>query len=312
MKRIGFAFGIVVFATFFATASIAQSTRTFVSGQGKDKAACTQTAPCRTFTQAISQTSAGGVVVAVDSASYTSFTITKAVTVEAPVGAAITVTSGDGIDINAGVTDVVILRGLTVNNQGGSGNGIVFNSGATVHIERCVANGFSGFGMSGIAILGSGSVFLKDTIARDNYNGLSLEVGTTGTATTSVAMDQLHLDSNRIGLSLQTGADGLVNAAIRSSSASGNSDVGLLVNANAGGNISLDIESCLVTNSSIGLVAESSSSGSVAASISLSSVTHNTVNGYNIAGESTVNSRGNNTFIGNGPNTGSLTLLAGQ
>src|ERR1700733_9547982 len=149
MKPIRFALGVVVFGAFFATASIAQSTRTFVSGQGKDKGSCSQTAPCRTLTKAISQTSAGGVVVALDSASYAPITITKAVTVEAPAGAAITVTSGDGIDINAGVTDVVILRGLTVNNQGSSGNGIVFNTGATVHIEKCIANGFNAFGMSG-------------------------------------------------------------------------------------------------------------------------------------------------------------------
>jgi len=36
------------------------------------------------------------------------------------VTAGISVFSGDGIDINAGASDIVILRGLTINAQGGA------------------------------------------------------------------------------------------------------------------------------------------------------------------------------------------------
>jgi hypothetical protein len=58
------------------------------------------------------------------------------------VYAGISVFSGDGIDINAGVFDVVALRGLTVNNQGSSGSGIAFQAGGTFRVEGCAVRGY--------------------------------------------------------------------------------------------------------------------------------------------------------------------------
>ena len=43
--------------------ALAQNTRTFVSGSGSDSGNCALTTPCRTFTYAITQTSAGGEIV---------------------------------------------------------------------------------------------------------------------------------------------------------------------------------------------------------------------------------------------------------
>src|SRR5215469_15253791 len=127
MKTIRFALGSFVFIALSATASMAQFQRTFVSGFGSDSNPCSHAAPCRTFTRAISQTNAGGEVYVLDTAGYGPFTITKTISVVAQgVTAGISVFSGDGIDINAGASDTVILRGLTINNQGGV-NGIVFN-----------------------------------------------------------------------------------------------------------------------------------------------------------------------------------------
>jgi len=312
LKVIRLAPAAFLFAMVLAAISLAQSPRTFVSGQGKDKNPCSQTSPCRTFTQAIAQTAAGGAVIALDSGSYAPFAINKAITVEAPGGAAITVASGDGIDVSAGVSDIVIIRGLTVNNQGSSGNGIVFKGGGTLHIERSVANGFSGFGMSGISITSPANIFVKDTIARNNYNGLALNIATGAPATATITMDQLHLDANRIGLFVQTQTGQTVTGTIGNSSASGNSDAGILVNANAGGSISLNVESCLLTNTSIGLIAESSTAGSAAAYISFCSIAHNAVNGFEIGGQGAIFSRGNNTLIDNGQNVGSLTTLVAQ
>ncbi len=50
-----------------STAS-AQSARTFVSGVGDDVNPCSRTAPCKTFAGAISKTSAGGTIEALDPA----------------------------------------------------------------------------------------------------------------------------------------------------------------------------------------------------------------------------------------------------
>ena len=68
MKATRFALGSILFVALFATASIAQNGRTFVSGTGLDTNPCSLTAPCRTFTQAISQTNAGGEVVVLTAA----------------------------------------------------------------------------------------------------------------------------------------------------------------------------------------------------------------------------------------------------
>src|SRR5215467_3454576 len=113
MKPIRFALASVVLIGFFASASMAQVQRTFVSGLGNDANPCSRTAPCRTFAQAISQTNSSGEVYVLDSAGYAIFTITKPVSIVAPPGvtAGISVFSGDGITITAGASDIVILRG---------------------------------------------------------------------------------------------------------------------------------------------------------------------------------------------------------
>src|SRR5215471_12301990 len=104
-----------LFLAFAASLSHAQGVqRTFVSGLGNDSNPCSRTAPCRTFGQAISQTNSGGEVYVLDSAGFGAFAITKPVSIVAPQGvtAGISVFSGDGITINAGASDVIILRGL--------------------------------------------------------------------------------------------------------------------------------------------------------------------------------------------------------
>src|SRR5215471_16146383 len=103
-----------LFASFLVLMTIssasAQVQRTYVSGLGSDANPCSRTAPCRTFTQAISQTNPGGEVYVLDTAGYGPFAITKTLSVVAQgVTAGISVFSGDGNDINAGPTDTVIL-----------------------------------------------------------------------------------------------------------------------------------------------------------------------------------------------------------
>jgi hypothetical protein len=315
MKTLRFALGSTLFLALFATASIAQNARTYVSGAGVDGHPCSLTSPCRTFTRAISQTNAGGQVIALSTGEYEPFSINKAITVEAPAGvyAGITVTSGDGIDINAGQMDTVILRGLTVNNQGSTDSGIVFSAGGTLHIESCIVNGFSNG--DGIAIFAPGNVFVTNTIARGNDFGILVDITAAGTA--SVAMDQLHLDANVFsGLGVETFAAGaVVNAAIHNSSASG-SAFGMTVDGESGGVASLYAESCLIANNGQGLAAQAPSGGTATAFISNCAITCNAAAGFFIqapgAGTAAIYSRGQNTLIGNGPNTGALTALAGQ
>jgi hypothetical protein len=103
------------------SALFAQAQRTFVSAQhGSDANPCSVSSPCRTFGAAIAAVAAGGELVVLDSGGYGPVTITKAVTIEAPAGiyAGLYVASGDGIIVDAGGGDTVILRGLTLNSVG--------------------------------------------------------------------------------------------------------------------------------------------------------------------------------------------------
>jgi len=126
-----FAFVIAVFLAIPASAA----QRTFVSYRGSDLNPCAVDSPCRSFAAAIAQTNANGEVVAVDSAGYGPVTITQAVTIVAPLGvhAGISVFSGDGVTINAGLNDVVVLRNLYINSQGGV-NGVTLSVAAALHI----------------------------------------------------------------------------------------------------------------------------------------------------------------------------------
>src|SRR5215467_6975453 len=207
-----------LFALLGVSNASAQSVqRTFVSGLGSNSNPCSRTAPCRTFTQAISQTVSGGEVVVLDSAGYSAFTITQAVSIVAPPGvyAGISAFSGDGIDINAGASDTVILRGLTINNQGSSGSGIVFNTGGTLHIEGIVVNGFTTG--TGIDFRAAANFEVKDSIIRGNNFGIIVDAHLSG-GTAQAVIDQVRLETNvSNGLNVRAAA-----VTVRNSVASGN------------------------------------------------------------------------------------------
>src|ERR671934_1739865 len=102
--------------------ALATIRRTFVSTSGSDANPCDRATPCRSFGAAIANTTAGGEVIVLDSGGYGPVTITKAVSIIAPPGiyAGITALSGDAIDVSAGTSDKVTLRGLTLNGIGGN------------------------------------------------------------------------------------------------------------------------------------------------------------------------------------------------
>src|SRR5215469_14955580 len=103
MKRIVSLSTATLVATFASTGAYSLSNRTFVSGTGSDSNPCSLSAPCRSFAGALAQTSPGGEIAVVDTADYGVVTITKSISIvnEEGVEAGITVTSGDGITINA-------------------------------------------------------------------------------------------------------------------------------------------------------------------------------------------------------------------
>src|SRR5579859_1819865 len=127
------------------TVMYGQASRTWVSGVGDDANPCSRTAPCKTFAGAISKTAAGGEIDALDPGGYGAVTITKAITIDGGGGqvASVLVSGTNGIVVQAGPSDVVILRNLRINGIGTGINGIRFLSGKDLNVEYCNIFGFT-------------------------------------------------------------------------------------------------------------------------------------------------------------------------
>src|SRR5678809_384987 len=114
MSRFGSSKALLVFSIFiliFASAAHAQATRTWVSGVGDDANPCSRTAPCKTFAGAISKTAAKGVISVLDPGGFGAVTITKSITLNGDGTLAGILSAGtNGIIVNAGVNDRVVLR----------------------------------------------------------------------------------------------------------------------------------------------------------------------------------------------------------
>src|SRR5207248_7037557 len=122
--------------------------RTFVASNGLDTNPCTHDQPCRSFNAAIAATTTGGEVVALDSAGYGTATIAVAITIVGAPGvhAGISVFSGNGIEVNAGSGDSVVLRNLSITGLGGT-RGVNVTGVGALHVENCIVAGFTDFGI---------------------------------------------------------------------------------------------------------------------------------------------------------------------
>jgi len=107
---------ICIISLIVSATAFAQNNRSAVSVNGSDLNLCTTVSPCRSFGVALAHTSAGGEVIAFDSGGYGPFTINQSVSVIGAPGvhAALTASSSHGIDVAAGASDSVKIRGLNV------------------------------------------------------------------------------------------------------------------------------------------------------------------------------------------------------
>ena len=121
-----------------ATSAHAQATRTWVSGVGDDANPCSRTAPCKTFAGAISKTAAGGEINVLDPGGFGAVTITKSITIRSDhIEAGVLVSGTNGIIVNAGATDRVVLEGLDIEGLGTGLNGVQVLRAGNVTIIRC-------------------------------------------------------------------------------------------------------------------------------------------------------------------------------
>src|SRR5438552_8990635 len=200
------ALGILVLGTVLMQG---QASRTWVSGVGDDANPCSRTAPCKTFAGAISKTAAGGEIDALDPAGYGAVTITKAITIDGGGGqvASVLVSGTNGIVVQAGPSDVVILRNLRINGIGTGINGIRFLAGAALIVDKCEIFGFTTNGVD-IALGSSASVWVTGTNIQ-NIGGTGVRATTTA-GTVSVSVDGVHVELANRGVEAAAGSQVIV------------------------------------------------------------------------------------------------------
>jgi hypothetical protein len=260
--------GIVVGFFLCLTGSLAggASNRTFVKSTGTDSGTCdTTTTPCKTFAFALGVTNAGGEIDALDSGDFGTLTganaIGKSVSIVAEgVVAGIQATSSDGIDVTgSGIT--VVLRGLTLDGVTGAGGGIVLTGSAALHIEDCTINNF----VFGIELYpnGSSKAFIKDTIVRDNSNGMFFSPSDSSAVTAS--LDNVRVENSTFN-GVQVQGNAIVS--VRNSVSAGNGTYGFEVDSLVPGVSVINLESTIASSNGTGIVADGANS-----TINMSNVT---------------------------------------
>ena len=256
IARLGFATVTIAVSLFCGGAIGAGTQRAFVASYGLSTNTtlnCSLANPCRQFNEALGVTGVGGEVVVLDSAGYGIATITQSVSIIAAPGVygGISAFGGqDGITVDAPGARVV-LRGLTINGQGGL-NGVRVLAADTLHIEDCtVAN----FAANGIRIDGATAVHIVRANVRSNgFRGLNVffsgnpavEVSDsrfvqhTGhgifIASGEFNGSRLTVEDNGVGVLAQTSSVVTVNATLTDSVLTRNGS-GFLVRAQGGGTV---------------------------------------------------------------------------
>ena len=148
MKKTGLLsgfFGFLAILSLPNSSAHAQATRTWVSGVGDDAAACSRTAPCKTFAGAISKTATGGEINCIDQGAYGAVTITKSITLDCDGQfGGILHSSTNGIVVNAAATDKIMIRNVDISGDPPSSpglNGIRIISAGEVNVEKVLIHG---------------------------------------------------------------------------------------------------------------------------------------------------------------------------
>jgi len=270
------------------------SPRTFVSSAGMDTNPCSRSAPCRSFGAAIAQTAAGGEVIVLDSAGYGPATIGSSISLIAPRGvyAGVSVPGGAGITISAAATDVVTLRGLTLNGTGG-GDGIYLASGGVLYLQQLTIQNFSDYGILALPTTSAVLRIEDTTVTRSGITGAFLGSQTMGVIVQCTIVDSRFEDGSN-GVDAWFGA----YVAVQRCVATGNSGIGFYAEAG-----DLSVDDSFTSHNDFGLF--SSSTERVARTFI---VNNNTGVSYLLG---TIDSWGDNHLAGNGTDgsfSGTLSL----
>ena len=164
--------------------------------------------------------------------------------------------------MNAGASDVVILRGLVIDGLNGATGGIQFNTGAALHIQNSFIKNVRGASGTGINFTPSASsdLYVTDTTIVNNGTGLSgggIAVRPTGAGLVRATFSRVTVEQNATGITIDGAAStGAIRATVRDSVISTNTGTGLWANAPAGAQTGVYfINSSSVQNGTVGIYA---------------------------------------------------------
>jgi hypothetical protein len=236
MKQIAIVVGVAL-AFIVALSSVPADAQPFsltlVSGLGSDSNPCTRTQPCLTFAHALVNTNAGGKIVVLDPGDYGPLVINKAISIVNDGVGTVGIrgpSGGTAITINAGPSDNVSLRGLTIEGGDVGNIGIVFNSGQSLTIGNCIIRHFMG---NGIDFLPNASsrLSVSSTVVADN-GSFGMIVFPTGSGVVRAIFNRVEVNNNGIDGILVDGSSstGSIKAAVFDSVAAHNGGAGLKIN----------------------------------------------------------------------------------
>lgn len=288
--------------------------RAYVASYGLDtntSFGCDVARPCRFFQAATTVVDPNGEVVVLDSGGYGAVTLTQSIALIAPNGvyAGISVFLGATF---AGVTIAtpginVVLRGLTINNQGGV-SGVYMTAGASLSVENCVIANFSnGYG---ITVYGAAKVSVVDTLLRNNSGGIFLSDGPVANISGTTVLGSDGFGIYVVGRAINS----TTTAAISDTTVSGNYTGIRAESQNTNANVHVSVSRSSVTNGAWGIVVERGEvTGAAVLTLRKSIVTGNNF-GLSVASAigGVLESSGNNTVRQNNFNVRTATDVITQ
>ena len=197
-------FGSIVAVAAYAAPAHAQATRTWVSGVGDDVNPCSRTAPCKTFAGAISKTAANGEIDCLDPGGFGAVTITKSMTIDCGgVTGGILSSLVNGVIVNAGVNDRIVLRNLNIQGVGNGTTGIRFLGGLHLTLDNVRIQGTTGIGVD-VNKSASGNLYMHDAYITQTGTAVRLFTGAGGI---NAILNNVRIDAvNGNGLEVASGS----------------------------------------------------------------------------------------------------------
>jgi hypothetical protein len=243
-----------VICLLLAGSSQATVPRAFVSINGSDANPCSAIQPCRSFNQALTVVEPGGEIVVQDSGGYsTGFTITKSVTIDAAGfnASVISTSSTDLCTINAGASDIVVLRGIGSHGANIGNNAIIATHVGSLLVEHC---SISEFFSEGVWMPNGGNLFVTGTDVRScGGDGVFLDV--TGTIPAHLVAQDSRFTECFVGLGLNVEGTASASGLVTNCTAAYCFDGFSASNRRPGTNVDLTLTNCRAIGNNFGIIA---------------------------------------------------------